>query len=400
MTSDQKKREEILAQFRAVFPYIASTLPEDMTFLGAPKGQKSEISAVEAKLGDLKRICHRLETLPAHVAFFLLKNCFYIPKLLYMFRTAPVNRKLYESTKFDTEIRQTLERIFNIEINDPRWEFLSLPCKLGGVGIQQAQKLAISAYLSSLCGSLDLCDQIHRSQNAYADQITWSLEAWKLNVSEHSEVPPRLSVQRKMPMPLLQYQASQFIEKNPEENTRLQGLMCPGAGDWLNALPSLALCLQLDDEEFRIAMGFRLGAPVCTTNKCSCGEMVDALGKHSLVCKKSRSVHARHSMGNHVIHRSMIQADISSTLELTGLFRTDSKRPDGLTVDPWANGRPLLWDFTCVHRLADSYRQLAKNEGPCVADAAEDKKGTKYIGLVSSHIVQPVAFETLGGNGD
>ena len=78
-----------------------------MTLLGAPIGQKSEISAVEAKLGDLKRICHRLETLPAHVAFFLLKNCFYIPKLLYMFRTAPVYRKLYELTKFDTEIRQT-----------------------------------------------------------------------------------------------------------------------------------------------------------------------------------------------------------------------------------------------------------------------------------------------------
>ena len=150
----------------------------------------------------------------------------------------------------------------------------------------------MSAYLSSLCGSLDFCDQIHRSQNAYADQITWSLEAWKLNVSEQTEVPPILSVQRKLTMPPMQYQARQFLEKNPEENTRLQGLMSPGAGDWLNALPSRALCLQLDDKEFRIAMGFRLGAPVCTTHKCSCCEMVDTLGKHSLVCKKSRSVHA------------------------------------------------------------------------------------------------------------
>ena len=160
-----------------------------MTLLGAPIGQKSVISAVEAKLGDLKRLCNQLETLPAHVAFFLLKNYFYIPKLLYMFRTAPVYRNLYELTKFDTEIRQSFERIINVDINDPRWELLSLPCKLGGVGILQAPKLAMSAYLSSLCGSLDLCDQIHRSQNAYADQITWSLEAWNLNVSEQTEVP-------------------------------------------------------------------------------------------------------------------------------------------------------------------------------------------------------------------
>ena len=118
ITSDQDRREEILAQFRAVFPYIASTLPEDMTLLVATIGQKSEISEVEAKLGDLKRMWHRLETLPAHVAFFLLKNCFYIPKLLYMFRTAPVYRNLYDLTKFDTKTRQTLERIINIEINE------------------------------------------------------------------------------------------------------------------------------------------------------------------------------------------------------------------------------------------------------------------------------------------
>ena len=69
------------------------------------------------------------------------------------------------------------------------------------------------------------------------------------------------------------------------------------------------------------------------------------------------------------------------------------------TLVPWANGRPLIWDFTCEHRLADSYRQVFKNEGRCVADAAEDKKRTKYAGLALSHLVQPVAFETLGGIG-
>ena len=71
-----EKRKEILAQFREIFPYIASTLPDYMTLLGAPIGQKPEISAVEAKLDDLKRMCYRLEALPAHVAFFLLKKLF------------------------------------------------------------------------------------------------------------------------------------------------------------------------------------------------------------------------------------------------------------------------------------------------------------------------------------
>jgi len=40
------------------------------------------------------------------------------------------------------------------------------------------------------------------------------------------------------------------------------------------------------------------------------------------------------------------------------VVRTDGKRPDGLalidTLLPWANGRCLLWDFTCSHTLAAS----------------------------------------------
>ena len=38
-----------------------------------------------------------------------------------------------------------------------------------------------------------------------------------------------------------------------------------------------------------------------------------------------------------------------------GLLRSDSKRPDWLTLVPWESGKRLTWDGTVAHTLAASY---------------------------------------------
>ena len=81
------------------------------------------------------------------------------------------------------------------------------------------------------------------------------------------------------------------------------------------------------------------------------------------------------------------------------MCRSDGKRPDGLTLFPWGQGKSLVWDFTCVHRLAASYSRFATIPGAAVAALAEDKKLSKYSDLAREYIVQPVAVETLGGLG-
>ena len=43
--------------------------------------------------------------------------------------------------------------------------------------------------------------------------------------------------------------------------------------------------------------------------------------------------------------------------------RDDEKRPDGLTVLPWANGRCLVWDFTCSDTMAASHLNRAVVSG-------------------------------------
>ena len=130
-----------------------------------------------------------------------------------------------------------------------------------------------------------------------------------------------------------------------------------------------------------------------------CGTEVERSAQHALVCNKLKSRHARHRLGNYIILRALKSADVPATLEPLGLSRNDGKRPDGASLLPWKEGKPLVWDFTCVRRLAASYTEKAKQEGATVATAAEIKKRDKYRDLSPPCIFQPVAVETLGGLG-
>ena len=157
--------------------------------------------------------------------------------------------------------------------------------------------------------------------------------------------------------------------------------------------------MRLEDKQFAIAVALRLGASVCLPHECVCGAETGALGGHALVCGKLKGRHVRHRHANAVIQRAMAAAEMPTTLEPVGLCLTDDRRPYGQTLLPWSRGKPLVWDYTCVHRLAASYARRAVEPGPRVAEIGEEKKTRTYADLESRFIVQPVAMETLGGFG-
>ena len=132
-----------------------------------------------------------------------------------------------------------------------------------------------------------------------------------------------------------------------------------------------------------------------------CGIAVERLGLHGLSCKKSEGRHYRHSSINDILHRAraLSSAQVPSRLEPSGLSLSDGKRPDGVTMVPWKNGKPLIWDAPCPDTLAPSYRLHATSSAGAVAGMAEEKKVQKYSCLTPTHTIMPVAVETLGAVG-
>ena len=104
-----------------------------------------------------------------------------------------------------------------------------------------------------------------------------------------------------------------------------------------------------------MAIGLRLGTAIYEPHVCPCGALVDAHGTRALSCKLGSEKHSRHNTINDIVCRSLARADILSVKELTGLLRSDGKRPDGLTLIPWHCGKSAVWDVTVADTLAPSY---------------------------------------------
>ena len=123
---------------------------------------------------------------------------------------------------------------------------------------------------------------------------------------------------------------------------------------------------------------------------------MDARGIHGLCCKRSAGRTVRHNTLNDMLCRACVRSGVPSSREPIGLFRSDGKRPDGMTLVPWKVGRCLTWDVTCPDTLAASRRALTSITPGAAAERAALLKHTKYAAIKATHDFVPVAIETLG----
>ena len=116
-------------------------------------------------------------------------------------------------------------------------------------------------------------------------------------------------------------------------------------------------------------------------------------------CRLSAGRPPRHTALNDIVRRALQAAGVPSLLEPTGIDRGDGRRPDGMTVFPYSEGKALVWDATCINTYATSYLSAAAVAAGAAAKDAEERKVRKYSALANRYIFQPVAFETSGACG-
>ena len=274
----------------------------------------------------------------------------------------------------------------------------------GGIGVRSTVDLAPSAFLSSLYASSPTIQRLLPAWTTQAPDpvLSEALAHWSARGGISAPLGPDCLVQRKWDDGVCSARAEGLLQRADKVNrARLLASVAPGSGSWLSALPCSNLGLRLGNQELRIAVGLRVGAPLVRPHRCVCGTEVTQDGHHGLACRRSAGRHRRHALANDVIVRSIRSVDVHAELEPSRLLRGDGKRPDGATLDPWKRGQYLVWDFTCPDTLAPSHLDQSSLATGSAASSAESRKRSKYAELSSSgnYIFAPIAIETLGAWG-
>jgi hypothetical protein len=376
---------------------------EEATLLGSPIHSDGVDQAMAARCDQLGSVLPRLSKMAAHEAFYLLKSCFALPRLMYLLRTAPCGSSP-ETQRFDEVLRGAVSSLCNVRFDDKSWAQASLPVRWGGIGVRSAFQLAPSAFLSSFHASSVTMKKLLPSWVQLNSDVALDtqLSQWLAQGGMSPPVGPESSIQRAWDDGVCSIKAAELLQNaDTKSRARLLASVSPGSGSWLNALPFANLGLLLGNEELRIAVGLRLGAPLVRAHTCVCGSEVGQDGHHGLACRRSAGRHRRHALANDVIVRAIRSTDVHAELEPSRLLRDDLKRPDGATLDPWARGKYLVWDFTCPDTLAPSHLNRSATASGSAAVMAEVKKRTKYGELANSgnYDFVPVAVETLGSWG-
>ena len=389
--------------FREILPELKAVNRHDAIFLGSAMGEASLEIMLKGFIAMTNKFHDRLQMIPAHDALFLLRNCFAIPKLLHTLRTSPSFQRLDLLSAIDDAILRSVSSILNVNLSVVQNSQISLPTKLGGFGIFSAASIASSAFLSSLYAANNTCHAISsewslENNTLYHDALTH----WESKCPTVPRPVEALDRQKSWTIPLHAHQASLLLTSAVDQDrARLLACRAQGSGDWLNALPATSLGLHLNNDQLRTAAAIRLGAPVSLDHVCSlCGSLADGRGQHALCCVKSTGRHLRHRLMNDVVNRALHSIPIPTRLEPTGLLRDSTLKPDGVTLIPWTSGKPLAWDVTCAHPLAQSWRVTSQRNEAAVATAVEVRKYSKYKDFDVDFHFEPVSVETLGGLGN
>ena len=208
------------------------------------------------------------------------------------------------------------------------------------------------------------------------EPCSWHLSMWSSN---HNLTPPQGSDQLKQKYwdsLIVSSVAENLIHDalNVQACARLLAATCKESGAWLQALPIPSIGLRMDNDTVRVAAALRLGSTICRPHACQhCGSEVDHFGVHGLSYRMCEGRHFRHSVLNNIIHCTLSSAQVPSQLEPSGIYRSEGKRPDGITMVPWERGKLMVWDVTCSDTFANSYAAAASREPRAVAALAGEE---------------------------
>ena len=134
----------------SILENVSFVKKEDVILLGSPLTSTAIPPQFQHKLFIFKAMTVKLSLLDRHPAYFLLKNCFSMPKQMYLQRISPTFQHPDLLADCGDCLTSCVTDICNASYSDFGWIQATLPIRLGGIGLRRASDLSLPAYLASL----------------------------------------------------------------------------------------------------------------------------------------------------------------------------------------------------------------------------------------------------------
>ena len=315
----------------------------------------------------------------------------------YVLRTIPnITEHLL---KLDEAIdKHLVKQLFkNHEVTQLERTWISLPPRLGGLGISIISEIAPFCYQNSRLMTEGLVNDIknqHKSDNFRSE--------------EENGRPPRLVIleeKKKREEAKVEYVKGQL---NPSKLKVYEAITEKGASSWLNTLPIKEHDFYLDKQTFWDTIRLRYGIELARLpSKCVCDTNFTV--EHALNCKKGGFICTRHNDVRDFTAEllSEVCKDVSLEPLLTPLtgetfrYRTantdEHARLDVSARDVWMRGSKAYFDIKVFNPLAQSY---SKQTLAAAHKSNENSKKRLYgerVINVEHGSFTPLVFSCLGG---
>ena len=144
-----------------------------------------------------------LKEIDAHDALFLLQKFFSMPRLTYLLQTSSRFLKNEILKKYESIIKDSLQDILIVKLEEKVCDQSALPIKLDGLEIKLATKVSLPAYLSSVYSSNSIVkslvpNSIKDDPNLFYEQGYYE---WKL-LAEAQDIPKNPCFQSELGVPI------------------------------------------------------------------------------------------------------------------------------------------------------------------------------------------------------
>ena len=392
----------------------------NFAILGSEIGDKAFCEqSLKTRVEKAKILLSELEQLDdPQVALRLQRACAGPCKLMHSMRTTPSHLISDQLSDFDAVMMKTLAKSTGLLLSKTAISQAQLGVKHAGLGLRSTAKHAVAAYTASLA----TCNKILESNGCspvadFADPTSLAGESLAALNSCLPEASARTSETIKKDR---QQMLSRLIDKAGFEallrqapvadQAQILSECCPGAYQFLHAIPNKHLNQAIDGAEFTCILAGRLCLKMLSQDEwCPlCDGVLDTKLRHPCSCPSGGERTTRHNKTRNIVFRHAAAACLQPEKEKADLLLparpgdedASLRRPADIYLPSAWNAEPIALDFaiTCPTRQ-DILHQSSTRYLAASTDYAHHKRtylDTENQCQRSGVMFLPMVAETTG----